>query len=246
MALTEEKLIRAEKEDARLKELVFMIAQYASPQDGVHEHLRLKAENAFGQLYDETVQRVFSLVKRFIRDDCVAQEVTVDVFHQAWTQVGRFDNSRGSVIAWLFIMARSRSLDACRRLAIQKVSFDSELTDAVLAELNHSETPLDILLSIDSHNALHLALAKVAPAARQMITLAFYQGFTYSEISEHLKMPLGTVKTVIRRALKGLREDLIGLAQSRESCFELLTVDSSFSELKIAESKTAKSGAQHD
>jgi RNA polymerase sigma factor (sigma-70 family) len=241
MAITDEKSIRAEKEDARLKELVFVMAQYALPQDGVHEQLRLKAESAFGQLYDATVQRVFSLVKRFIRDDCLAQEITVDVFHQAWTQAGRFDNTRGSVIAWLFIMARSRSLDARRRLAIQKVSFNSELTDSVLAELNHSETPLDILLSIDSHNALHLALAKVTPTARQMIALAFYQGFTYSEISEHLKMPLGTVKTVIRRALKGLREDLIELAQSSESCFELLKVNTSFNE-----SKTATSGAQHD
>lgn len=225
MTKTGEALIDPKKEDIRLRDLVLAMAKADLPNIRNSPDYRLAAEGAFGELYDATVHRVYFLIRRFIRDEGAAQEVTADVFHQAWVQASRFDSTRGSVIAWLFIMARSRALDVCRRQAAQRVIFDSEITDAALAELSHVETPLDILLSINSNNALHRALTKVAPAARQMINLAFYQGLTYSEISEHLKMPLGTVKTVIRRALRQLRSDLMALSQAEHDCFALLPVE---------------------
>jgi RNA polymerase sigma factor (sigma-70 family) len=225
MTKSGEALIDPKKEDVRHRDLVLAMAQADLPNTQNGQDDRLAAERAFGELYDATVHRVYFLVRRFIRDEGAAHEVTADVFHQAWVQAHRFDSARGSVIAWLLIMARSRSLDACRRQTAQRVIFDSEVTDAALAELSHVETPLDILLSIDSNNALHRALTKVAPTARQMIGLAFYQGLTYSEISEHLKMPLGTVKTVIRRALRALRADLMTLKKADQGCFTLLPVE---------------------
>ncbi len=225
MTKSGEALIDPKKEDVRLRDLVLAMAQADLPTIQNGPDYRLDAERAFGELYDATVHRVYFLIRRFIRDEGAAHEVTADVFHQAWVQAHRFDSARGSVIAWLLIMARSRSLDACRRQAAQRVIFDSDITDAALAELSHVETPLDILLSIHSNFALHSALTRVAPTARQMISLAFYQGLTYSEISEHLKMPLGTVKTVIRRALRALRADLMALSHAEHNCFALLPVE---------------------
>jgi RNA polymerase sigma-70 factor, ECF subfamily len=111
-------------------------------------------------------------------------------------------------MGWLLTMARSRALDAWRKHNAQLVSFDSDAADELLAHASDTHSPPDLLAVADTHHALHRALAEVPPAARQMISLAFFQGLTHSEISEHMQTPLGTVKTTIRRALQSLREHL--------------------------------------
>jgi RNA polymerase sigma factor (sigma-70 family) len=152
-------------------------------------------------LYDQTVQRVHAIVRRYVKDDGAAQEVTEDVFFMAWSQAHRFDAARGSVLAWLLTIARSKGLDTWRQHAARWVHFDSQVADDQLAQLPALDTPSDILQAMDQHCAVHAALKVVSPAARQMISLAFFQGMTHTEISTHLQTPLGTVKTTIRRAL---------------------------------------------
>jgi RNA polymerase sigma factor (sigma-70 family) len=174
---------------------------------------RVQAERAVGLLYDHCVQRVHALVRRFVHEDSAAQEVTEDVFYQAWLQSPRFDAERGSVMAWLLTMARSRALDAWRKHSAQLVSFDSDAVDDVLVHSAAADTPFDLLAALDTRHALHAALAEVSPIARQMISLAFFQGLTQQEISTHLHLPLGTVKTTLRRALISLREHLQGSLQ---------------------------------
>jgi RNA polymerase sigma factor (sigma-70 family) len=169
---------------------------------------RAQAERALGQLYDHTVQRVHALVRRFVHEDSAAQEVTEDVFYQAWLQSPRFDSARGTVMAWLLTMARSRALDAWRKHSAQLVSFDSDAADELLAQTSGPCTPFDLLSATDTRHALHAALAEVPSVARQMISLAFFQGLTQQQISDHLQTPLGTVKTTLRRALLSLREHL--------------------------------------
>jgi RNA polymerase sigma factor (sigma-70 family) len=237
----DEQLLEIHRLDTHLKKCVQTIAQHLLSKNTANSVSRTSAELAFSELYDATVHRVFCLVRRFIRDEDRAQEITADVFHQAWLQAGRFDAHRGNVVAWLLIMARSKPLDACRQQAAQRVTFDSEITEAALAEISHHETPLDILLSVDRNTSLYIALEKVAPLARQMIGLAFYKGLTHSEISEHMNMPLGTVKTVIRRSLRDLRKDLKELVGVNVGCIDLLAVD-----LDIEESALEKSEFQHE
>lgn len=169
---------------------------------------RAQAERAMGHLYDHTVQRVHALVRRFVHEDSAAQEVTEDVFYQAWLQSPRFDATRGSVMAWLLTMARSRGLDAWRKHSAQLVSFDSDAADELLAHTSAPGTPFDLLAATDTRDALHAALVEVSPTARQMISLAFFQGLTQRDISEHMHTPLGTVKSTLRRALISLREHL--------------------------------------
>jgi RNA polymerase sigma factor (sigma-70 family) len=169
---------------------------------------RAQAERAFAQLYDQSVQRVHALVRRFVHEDSVAQEVTEDVFYHAWLQSPRFDSARGTVMAWLLTMARSRALDAWRKHHAQLVSFDSDAADELLAHTRAPDTPFDILAQIDTRHTLHAALAQLPATARQMISLAFFQGLTQQEISDHMRAPLGTVKTTLRRALISLREHL--------------------------------------
>lgn len=194
--------------DVYLSQCVQLVAQYAQGSCALGAGTRASAEHAFGLLYDHTAVRVHAMVRRFVHDDAAAQEVTEDVFFSAWMHAGRFDAQRGSVLAWLLTMARSKALDAWRQHAARLVHFDSDMTDDLLVQASVEATPLDLLAAADKHHALHAALAQVPAGARQMLSLAFFQGLTHSEISEHLSAPLGTVKTTLRRALLSLRASL--------------------------------------
>lgn len=199
--------------DSYLLQCIGLIAQHTAfdptTQHELAANTRARAEHAFSVLYDHTVQRVHALVRRYVKDEGAAQEVTEDVFFMAWRQAARFDVTRGNPIAWLLTIARSKALDAWRQNTAKLVHFDSDATDDLLAQASAPDgTPQDLLEAVDQKNVLHSALAQVSPAARQMISLAFFQGLTHSEISEHLKLPLGTVKTTLRRALLSMREIL--------------------------------------
>jgi RNA polymerase sigma factor (sigma-70 family) len=187
-------------EQAQLLELVALMAQQASQP--------ARAEAALSRLYDVAVQRVHALVRRFVHDEAAAQEVTQDVFFQAWTQCARFEAARGCVMAWLLTMARSRALDAWRKHAANPVVFDGELAQVHSAHDVAAGSPMDWLDETDTRCVLHAALQTVSAPARQMLSLAFFQGMTHGEIAEHLPAPLGTVKTTIRRALAQLRAHL--------------------------------------
>jgi RNA polymerase sigma factor (sigma-70 family) len=189
-------------EQAQLLELVALMAQQASHP--------ARAEAALSGLYDIAVHRVHALVRRFVHDEAAAQEVTQDVFFQAWTQCARFEVARGCVMAWLLTMARSRALDAWRKHAANPVAFDGELAETHSAqEAAMAGNPADLMDQLDARCALLDALQTVSAPARQMLSLAFFQGMTHGEIATHLSAPLGTVKTTIRRALMQLRTRLM-------------------------------------
>jgi RNA polymerase sigma-70 factor (ECF subfamily) len=153
---------------------------------------------------------VFSLAMRFTRDAPTAEEVTEDVFWQVWRQAPRFDAARGCAMAWLLTMARSRALDALRsrsREIVEAVE-DEALERAQLAHessaLRHDD-PGDLLHAVQASSRLHAALRALEPLPRQLISLAFFRGLTHEEIAEQVSLPLGTVKSHIRRALAALR-----------------------------------------
>jgi RNA polymerase sigma factor (sigma-70 family) len=166
-----------------------------------------RSEQALAQLYAHTIDRVHSVVRRFIRDEALVEEVCADVFYQAWVQAQRFDTSRGPVMAWLLNTARSRALDAWRKQSVNPVVADDDLVEQAQAWI-HARSSAECYEDLRLAQAVHQALKQVSPAARQMIALAFFQGLTHSEISAHLAVPLGTVKTTIRRALLSLRDAL--------------------------------------
>lgn len=98
------------------------------------------SEQALSSLYDLTASRVVRLVRRFVSEAGLVSEVTQDTFFQAWNQADRFDFERGSVLAWLLTIARSRALDACRKQGAQPVVFDGDMADALL-EIRIADEP---------------------------------------------------------------------------------------------------------
>jgi RNA polymerase sigma factor (sigma-70 family) len=163
---------------------------------------------AMSALYDATISRVYSLVRRFAPDDASAQDVTQEVYLQAWQQAKRFDSSRGVAMAWLLNLARSRALDAWRKASASPVLANSDVADVAASDLADALQPLDFLEACEQKAAIYQALQSLPATARQMLSLAFFHDMSHAEISAHLNTPLGTVKSTLRRALLSLREHL--------------------------------------
>lgn len=163
-------------------------------------------ERALAALYDASVARVYGLVRRIVRREALAEEVVEDTYFQVWRQAPRFDPARGTAITWLLAMARSRAIDALRREA----RFRHEaLDDGPGTEVADPRAGHDELLDLARHHAdLHEALLQLGAQPRQLVSLAFFRGLTHEEIADQTQLPLGTVKSQIRRALLTLRQIL--------------------------------------
>lgn len=163
-------------------------------------------ERALTALYDATVSRVYAVVLRVVRRPALAEEVVEDTFFQVWRQAARFDAGRGRALTWLLGMARSRAIDAIRREArFQHDSLDVESAP----EVEDAHAPADELLAAARcHAELHRALMQLSAQPRQLVALAFLRGLSHEEIASHTALPLGTVKSQIRRALITLRQAL--------------------------------------
>jgi RNA polymerase sigma factor (sigma-70 family) len=164
-------------------------------------------ERALEALYDETVGRVFGLALRIVRNRESAEEVTEDVFIQAWRSAATFDAARGAPIAWLLTICRSRALDHLRRAEPALAHPDPQSLRAAV-DVEHDDDPQSLLAAARDHAQLKRALESLTPQQRQLVALAFFRGFTHQEIAAHSGLPLGSVKTWIRRALAVLRKEL--------------------------------------
>ncbi|EHR69296.1 RNA polymerase sigma factor, sigma-70 family [Burkholderiales bacterium JOSHI_001] len=163
-------------------------------------------EQALAALYDATLSRTYGLVLRIVKRAALAEEVVEDAYFQVWRQAPRFDPARGKAITWLLAMARSRAIDALRREA--RFQADS-LDDEAAAEHADDQAPADELLDTARRHAdLHQALQALNPQPRQLLALAFFRGLSHEEIASQTALPLGTVKSQIRRALIALSERL--------------------------------------
>jgi RNA polymerase sigma factor (sigma-70 family) len=181
----------------------------------------VSAQAAFSDLYDATATRVYSLVRRFCHDDGTSQEVVQDVFFQAWTQAHRFDAQRGSSIAWLLNIARSRALDAWRKTTNKPQMLDSESAEAQAVVDDSARQPADFLQAVQTRHHLHAAIEQLPALTRQMLSLAFFQDMTHAEISQHTQLPLGTVKSSLRRGLLALRATLASEGLGHEQLADL-------------------------
>jgi RNA polymerase sigma factor (sigma-70 family) len=163
-------------------------------------------EAALEALYNATSGRVYGLVLRITQRSALAEEVVEDTYWQVWRQAPRYDAVRGRPLTWLLAMARSRAIDALRR--DERFQHD-ELPEEGMAEGGDTALPpQDLLDAARESGALYAALAALDARARQLVSLAFFRGLTHEEIAAREAMPLGSVKSLIRRSLLQLRKAL--------------------------------------
>lgn len=163
--------------------------------------------DALGKLYDATLGKVYGLALRITGKPESAEEVVSDVYFQAYREAERFDAQRGVVIAWLLMLTRSRALDHLRRRDIA----ESHPEPHSLHPERHvaEDNPLDKLLELEGNARLKAAMNELIPLQRQMLALSFFRDFTHQEIAGRTGIPLGTVKSHIRRAIEKLKPFLV-------------------------------------
>ena len=161
--------------------------------------------DAAAELYDRHAGQIFALARRILHDDGEAEDIVQEVFSQAWKSAQRFHADRGSIIAWLLMMARSRSID---RLRARRARPDAT-SDPYPEWIQDDTMPAaEQLLSEEQAARIREALDGLPDGQRHALELAYYEGLTHSEIASRLTEPLGTVKTRIRTALITLRQRL--------------------------------------
>ena len=166
---------------------------------------------ALAALYDRHARAVYSLALRVVADEADAEEVVQEVFDQAWRQASRYDPARGTVVAWLLNMARTRAIDRlrARRARPDRAGLESEhAVERTAGDL--AADPLDALDTARDAVRVRQALQQLPLIQRVAIELAYFEGLTQTEIAARLEEPLGTVKTRIRVALLKLRDALSG------------------------------------
>jgi RNA polymerase sigma-70 factor (ECF subfamily) len=166
-------------------------------------------EVALADLYSACSARVFGLAMRFTRHAPSAEEVTQEVFWQVWRQAPRFDATRGNAMAWLLTITRSRALDSLRaRSRDTLVAMEPDALERAQAQQDSDHDPGDLLQALQVGSRLHAALLALEPLPRQIVSLAFFRGLTHEEIALQTHVPLGTVKSHVRRTLSALRSVL--------------------------------------
>jgi RNA polymerase sigma-70 factor (ECF subfamily) len=157
---------------------------------------------AFRTLYDRWGPRLHGIALRITRQPALAADATHDTFVLVWQQAHRFDPSRGSAEAFLISLVRYRALDIVRRRVREVPGYEPD------ERADDAPDALAQLVGSAEGAALHRCLGLLDPERRRLVVMAFVDGLTHSELAEKLSVPLGTVKSWIRRSLVSLRECL--------------------------------------
>lgn len=154
---------------------------------------------AFRKLYEATRRRLFGLASTIVAASADAEDVVAEAFTQAWRDARTYDRSRGSVMTWLLVICRSRALDLRRRQRTPMEDID-ELSLPAADDAAPDHDP--------GTRRIARGMARLSSVQRQLVAMAFYRGLTHQEIAEATTLPLGTIKSHIRRALQSLRTEL--------------------------------------
>jgi RNA polymerase sigma-70 factor, ECF subfamily len=167
--------------------------------------LRSGSKQALGVLYDRYGRLVYTVALRILKQPSDAEDLTQEIFLNFWNQE-KFDPKRATISTYLCVMVRSLALN---RLASHG-SYQRSLKRLQLLSLEElsSTTPLEKASLIEQQEAVQQALAQLSDQQRQILEMNFYQGLSHSQISQQLDIPLGTVKTKVRKGLMKLRQQL--------------------------------------
>lgn len=159
--------------------------------------VRAGDQQALSELYDRYSKVVYGVALRILHDTGAAEDLLQDIFLQLWRKPDAFDSSRGSLAAWLAVIARHRSID---RLRQRRPETDIEDCVIVTATDLRDETERSLVIE-----KVRVVMNEMAPDQRTAMEMAFFEGLTHTEIAEKTGEPLGTIKTRIRSGLQMLR-----------------------------------------
>jgi RNA polymerase sigma-70 factor (ECF subfamily) len=162
---------------------------------------------AFASLYQATSAKLFGVAVRMLRREDWAEEVLQDCYVSIWNNAAGYSATLSAPMTWMTTIVRNRCLDWLRRPRVEIVLHDDEETgeDPLERMASDDPGPLDNLAASADARALAECMGRLDARMRQAIALAFYDGLTHTELAAHMRQPLGTVKTWVRRGLERLR-----------------------------------------
>jgi RNA polymerase sigma factor (sigma-70 family) len=162
-------------------------------------------EAAFKQVYELTSAKLFGICLRILGNEAEAEDALQDIYVSVWRRAGSFDESRASPITWLATLARNRSID---RLRSARRSGSSEPVEAALEIADSRPDALAVLAVAEDRARLMGCVDELEERTAQAVRSAFFGGLTYSELAARMDVPLGTMKSWIRRGLMKLKDCL--------------------------------------
>ena len=163
-------------------------------------------EAAFKLLYDRSCSKLYGLALRVAGRREWAEDVLQEAFLQIWRAAADYRAHLSPPMAWMGLIVRSRALDLLRRRSAERSQLTQEL-DEVLSDTlaGDAPNPMDTTLASQQARALHQCLTRLENRQREVVSLAYLRDLSHSELAQQLRLPLGTVKTWIRRGLDQLR-----------------------------------------
>ncbi|GEN69554.1 RNA polymerase sigma factor [Chryseobacterium rhizosphaerae] len=163
--------------------------------------LKEKNETGFHYLYDHYSGALYGIILRIVQSKEYTEEVIQDVFVKIWNSIHQYDDSKGRFYTWMINIARNTAIDY-----LKSKGFQNELKNQPLPDFVYNTTELSTTNNSSDYIGFNNVLEGLEVDKQELINLAYYQGYTQHEISEKLKIPLGTVKTKMRNALMKLKD----------------------------------------
>jgi RNA polymerase sigma-70 factor (ECF subfamily) len=166
-------------------------------------------ESAIGELYDFYSKYLYTTVYFILKNEAESEDVLQEVFFLIWDKIDTYDERLGNPISWMVRISRNKAIDKLRARR-QNTDID-ETNETLIIDLNEDyrkSNPEFIAVANQEQKEVLEALKELDEVQRKLIEYAYYKGYSHSELAEHFKIPLGTVKTKIRSAMMILRERL--------------------------------------
>ena len=174
-------------------------------KENLLEQIASGDQAAFGALYDEVSPRVFGLIRRLLVDHAQSEEVTQEVFLEIWQNASRYERSKGGASTWILTMAHRRAVD---RIRSSQAGRDRDVKIGIRDFVSDYDNVADTVETTIEHERVKEAMSQLTELQRQAVSLAYYGGYSHSEVATMLSVPIGTVKTRLRDGMIRLRDEL--------------------------------------
>jgi len=163
--------------------------------------LKEKNEAGFHHLYDHYSGALYGVILRIVQSKEYTEEIIQDVFMKIWNSIHQYDTSKGRFYTWMINIARNTAIDY-----LKSKGFQNQLKNQTIPDFVYNSAELSTTNNASDFIGFNNVLESLESDKQELINLAYYQGYTQNEISEKLKIPLGTVKTKMRNALIRLKD----------------------------------------
>ncbi|HEY5309255.1 MAG TPA: sigma-70 family RNA polymerase sigma factor [Casimicrobiaceae bacterium] len=167
-------------------------------------------QSAFGELYRQTSAHLYGVALRIVREGGIAEEILQEAYVSVWHHAGTYEFAKSQPLTWMTAIVRNRCLDQRRRREIDTITMSVEDEDGGREfDLPSGDpTPIEMLLAGAQAQSVRNCVNSLDAGQKQAVALAFYQGLSHAELAEHMREPLGTVKSWVRRGLERLKKCL--------------------------------------